>query len=818
MVPRILRSTLRTARRRPGFAALNVAGLALGLACFLVIALYVYDEATYDRFHERADRIVRVNQDVTAPGREALWAWTGGAMGEDIEADFPQVEAVVRVLRQAGPVRSEADPDRRFREENFLFADEGFFDVFSYRFVRGDAATALRQPNGVVLTASVAARYFGDANPLGQAVTYGDALPLTVSGVIADPPPTTHLPFDFVAPMAAFKSTQGLPAEASFGSYWWPSVWTYLLLPSPEAVGALQAQMPDFVARHREDDVYQPTLEPLADLHFSEAEMAPSPNGSLPLVRAFAAIALAVLLLACVNVVNLTTAQSSVRAREVGVRKAVGAGRGGLAIQFIGEAFVTCTVAAVVALGLVALARPAFLALTGNALSFGLLRQPAAWAGLIALVGTTAVVAGAYPAVVLSGFRPARVLRGAFVGGGGARLRKGLVVFQFSVTIALAAAAAIAFQQLHYVRTAPLGFDEEQVVTLRLPGGEWGPLKAALEARPEVVGVTGASSRPGFGMTGQLPYEAAGSRAERGESDRLGTEFVDYGFIEMLGLEVVAGRGFSPAFASDVGVRPDETPYLHLQDRGFVLNETAVRRLGWTDEEAVGQPLRLYAYENGTYFTDIRGTVVGVVADYHGGSFESEIDPLVLSLTEGPFGNAPAWGLVKVRPGDAAATLASLRAVWDDVLPEAPFEAAFLDADLDGRYEAQARTGSVVAAFAVLGGVIACLGLFGLAAHAAEQRRREVGIRKALGASVQSLVGLLTRDFVALVAVAALIAVPAAWWAASRWLEGFVYRIEIGPLPFVGMGVAVIAVALLTVGGQAYRAATSDPVRALRSE
>ncbi|MEM6285676.1 MAG: ABC transporter permease [Bacteroidota bacterium] len=816
MLSRILRSTFRAARRRPGFAALNVAGLALGLACCLLIALYVHAELTVDRFHERADRIVRVSQEVTAPGREALWAWTGGAMGEDLEPAFPSVEAVVRVVRQAGPVRTEA-ADQRFREEDFVFADEAFFDVFSHRFVRGEAASALREPNAVVLTASAADRYFGDADPLGQSLTYEDGLLLTVTGVVADPP-SSHLPFDFVAPMAAFKSLQGMPAEATFGSYWWPQVWTYLLLPSPEAVAPLQAQVAEFVAERRDGTEYVPTLEPLVSLHFSSATSAPRPTGSLPLVKAFAAIALAVLLLACVNVVNLTTAQSASRAREVGVRKAVGAQRGSLAVQFIGEALVTCAVAAVLSLALVALALPAFNDLTGGALSLSLLGEPVAWGALVLLVVVTGVLAGAYPAFVLSRFRPARVLRGAFVGGSGARLRKGLVVAQFSVTIALAIAAALAFQQLHYVRTAPLGFDEEQVVTLRLPGGDWAALRTALAARPEVVDVTGASRRPGFGSTGQLPYEAAGARAERGESDRLASEYVDYGFIEMMGLEVVAGSGFSPAFASDVGVRPDETPLFHIDDRGFVLNQTAARRLGWSDDEAVWQPLRIYTFENGTYYTDLKGTVVGVVADYHRASFENEISPVVLSLTESPFGNAPVWGLVKVRPGEAASTLAALRSVWDEVYPEAPFDAAFLDDDLDARYEAQARAGAIVAAFAVLGGVIACLGLLGLAAHAAERRRREVGIRKALGASVQSLVGLLTRDFVALIAVAAILAVPAAWWAVSRWLEGFTYRIEIGPLPFVVVGLLVLAIAALTVGGQAYRAATADPVRALRSD
>ncbi len=818
MLPNVLRSALRTARRQPGFTALNVAGLALGLACCLLIALYVRAETTVDDVHERADRIVRVNQQVVEPGREALWAWTGGAMGEDLEADFPQVEAVVRVLRQAGPVRSEADPDLRFREEAFAFADAAFFDVFSYRFLRGDPATALRQPNAVVLTASTAARYFGDADPMGQALTYDGRLPLVVSGVVEDPP-ATSLPWGLVAPMDAFKSLNGLPAEASFGSYWWPQVWTYLLLPSADDVAQLQGQMAAFSERRREGGAgYVPTLEPLADAHFSPAEGGATPGGSRTLVHVFAAIALAVLLLACVNFVNLSTARGAERAREVGVRKALGAGRGGLAVQFVGEAVLMCVAALVVALGLVAAALPTFNAIAGTDLGLGVLREPQAWAVLAALVVGAGVAAGAYPAAVLSAFRPARVLRGGPVSGRGGGLRRALVVGQFTVSIALAAAAVVAFQQLHFLRSAPLGFDDEEVVTLRLSGDGWEPLKAALEARPEVVAVTGSMTRPGFGRGWGLPYEAEGVSFPEGESPRLGLEAVDYGFVETLGIDVVAGRSFSPEFASDEGVRPDDGPGFHLNDRGLLVNRSAARDLGWSDEDALGKTMRFYALENGTYFTDVRGTVVGVVDDYHASSFEGAIDPLVFMLAKSPVAYTPAWALVKVRPGDAGRTVAALREVWDGARPDAPFEASFLDADLDARYERQARLGAVVATFAGLGALIACLGLFGLAAFAAEQRRREVGVRKVLGASVQSLVALLARDFVALVAVSAVLATPLAWWAARRWLDGFAYRVELGPLPFVAVGAVALVVALVTVSGQALRAATADPVRALRSE
>ena len=817
--------TLRSARRRPGFALLNVVGLAVGLACWMLIALYVYDESTGDRFHERADRIVRVSQTVTEPGREALWAWSGGALGEVVESDLSAVEAVVRVLPAAGTVRSEKGPGGggdRFREEAFVFADEDFFEVFSYTFVQGDAATALRQPNAAVLTASAATRYFGDGDPVGQPLVYaGDGeVPLVVSGVIADPPSNTHLPLSIVASMAGFKALHGYAADAPLTSFWWPTVWTYALLQPGTDRAALQDEMGPFIARHRENSTaYLPTLEPLTDLRFSRGTLAPSPTVSRGLVRGFAVIGFAVLFLACANVVNLTTAQSATRVREVGVRKAVGAGRAGLGGLFVGEAVVLCTAAFVLALAVVAALLPAFSEMMNTSLDLRLLGLPPTWLVLGLLVVGTGVLAGAYPALVLSGFKPARALRGAFVGGRGVRLRKGLVVAQFAITIALAAGAAVAFEQLHYLRNAPLGFEQEEVVTLRLPDGKWEALQAALQAQPEVLAVTGASVRPGFsGAGGGVPYETSRGAGAPGEGSRLAVEYVAEGYVDLLDLRVVAGRDFGPGFPADVGARMDDSGFFHVEGRGFLLNEAAVRHLGWTPDSALGEPMRFYTYENGTYYMDQRGAVVGVVSDYHASSFEAELRPMVFAPSRSPFSNSPSWALVKVRPGDAAGTLASLRAAWDEVHPESPFDASFLSDDLDARYAGQDRLAVTVAAFAWTGGLIACLGLFGLAAFAAEQRRKEVGIRKVLGASAGGLVALLSREFVVLVAVACVLAVPAAWWASSRWLDGFAYRIDLGPMPFVLVGLLALVVSAATVSAHAFGAATADPVRALRSE
>ena len=817
---------LRNLRRNPGYASINIFGLALGIACCLLIGLYVQDELSYDRYHEKGDRIFRVDQRVERPGTEEMWAWAGGGMAPDLQADFQNIETVVRFIPQGGAVRytSDADPSksRSFQEENFYFADANVFNVFSYAFVHGDPATALQEPGSVVLTQSAARRYFGDSEPMGKTLFYEDRLPLQVRGIIEDVSLNSHLRFDLLAPVGAFKQLNNLSAGAVFDSYWWPFSYTYVLLPDAGTARQIESRLPAFITRHREDGAtYIPTLEPLYDIHLrSAATGGPSAGGSLAMVRIFTAIALAILLLACINFINLATARSAKRAREVGVRKAIGAQRPQLVLQFLGESTLVSLLALAVALGLVALLLPSFNNLAAKELSVGYGQNSGFWIGLMGLMIFAGLVSGAYPALFLSSFRPVQVLKGTFVPGGrSVWLRKGLVMFQFTVSIALIAGMAVAFSQLRYMQNARLGFDKEQIVTLRLPDGEaWETLKRELHARPEVLDVTAAAPRPGLGRGLELPYEAENAVFAEGDQPRIDNMTVDYGFFEMLGLKMVAGRSFSPDLITDEGIRPDNASYFHVFDRGFILNETAAKKNGWTPDEAIGKQMRLYAYENGVYYTDVRGTVVGVVEDFHHSSLRDEIEPVVFSLAKSPYGYGVGWALMKVAPGNAARTVEALREVWNKVYPEQPFEASFLDQDLDNLYVQEASVGKIIGAFTVLGVVIACLGLLGLAAYTAEQRTKEIGVRKVLGASATSLVGLLTKDFLSLVLVATFVATPIAYFAMSRWLSDFAYRISISPLLFVGVALLALSIAFLTVGFQAYRAAHLDPVKTLRYE
>ena len=811
---------LRTLRRRKAYAAINIAGLALGIACCLLIGLYVQEELSYDRHHENGAQVYRVNQLVQSEAEEAVWDWGGGGLGEDLVADFPQIEAMVRVHPNPGPVRYEPaeGAPRSFRERGFVFADPSLFSVFTHPFLAGDPATAFAEPLSVVLTASTARKYFGAADPLGQLLNYGGMLDLTVTGVIADLPRTSHLQFDLAAPLEGFKRLYNFPAGADFNSYWWPYVHTYIQVDDPAAVGAMQMAMPAFVSRHRPEGEgnYRPLFEPLFDIHlYTEA----GAGGRITQVRIFGLIALSILLLACINFMNLATARAARRAKEVGVRKVVGAHRRQLIGQFLGESLLMAGLALVLALGLVELALPLFSDLAGYPVAVDYAENRAYLLGLVVLLAVTGIVAGAYPALYLSGFHPARVLKGRAGARGGARLRQALVVVQFTVSIALIAGATVAFQQLRFVQEQRLGFDEDQMVALRLGGGlDWPALKQELLAQPWVRSATMTSDRPGMGIGNELPYVVEGGGVAPDLPERVHNQYVGYDYFEDLGIPIVAGRGFDPAFPSDKGYRPEGTQFLHMFDRGWVINEAAARASGWTPEEALGKNIRVFAFENGTYYTDLRGTVVGVAADYHHASFRSAIEPVVFGLADSPYGFMGGWAMVGVAPGNARETLTALEAFWKEHAPGTPYEAEFLDATLQQQYVQEARLGKLIGVFAALGVLIACLGLFGLAAYTAEQRTKEIGVRKVLGASVPGLIGLLSRDFLTLVLVAAVVAVPVAYWAMEQWLTGFAYRIELHPAVFLGVALLAMGTAFATVGWQAYRTARLDPARTLRYE
>ena len=783
----------RRLRRRPAYAALNVGGLAVGLACCLLITLFVRDELSFDRSHPEADRLYRVERDVRAGSSSGpemqRWASAELPVADDVLPRVPGVEGSVRITQRGAPlvVRGEA----RFYEDRFLYAEPALFELFDAEVVRGSAAD-LARPFTVVLSEPTAARYFGDADPLGRTLDVvgrfdRDVETYEVVGVMREMPHNVHVHADFVASFAS-----AVPTERR----WSRTAFTYVRLGEGAEPGAVEGRLGAAYARARpEAERGVPSalaLTPVADLHLrGTAEGDLEPQGDVRYVWLFSAIAVVVLLIAGVNYVNLATARGARRAREIGVRRAVGAGRGGLVRLVLAESLVVTAAAVAVGVGLAALALPAFGAWMGRPLALPL-GEPWLWAALAGAAVALGVGAGAYPALVLSAVRPTSALAGR--GGVASRttLRKALVVVQFTATVALIACAVGIQRQLHFVQHTRLGFEPDRVLVLRTRGalGERGAAFArAAEAVPGVRRVALGSGVPGEPTAVSFfdPADVEGQGAEGGPVV-FDAFWVGDGFVPALGMEVVEGRGLGRA--SDAG-------------RAALVNETAARRLGWA--EPLGKTVGA---------GEERREVVGVLRDFHVADMREEIGPVLVQYDPG----GAAYAVVQLGAGDLPATLAAVEAAWDTFAPDQLFDAFFLDSHVAAMYRAERLVGQVFLAFSALAVVVACLGLFGLAMLTAEQRTKEIGIRKALGASVGSLVALLSRESAALVAVAFVVAVPLAYGFLQDWLSAFAYRAEPTAGLFLGAGLLTLAVAVATVAVHALRVATADPTRALRSE
>ena len=798
MLRSLLTVTLRSLRRNRAYAALNVLGLAVGLACCVLVFLFVRDELSYDRFHPNADRIVRVGVDFEVEGEVRKNVSSQGLLAPALEADLPEVEHAVRVIGGDFVLRV---GDEVFQETNVGYADSTFFEVFDgFRLLRGDAGTVLDAPNQTVLSASLARKYFGDADPIGQTLLDRERA-LTVTGVMADPSPQSHLRLDAVVSL----STANDPG-------WWYQNWfsvnfsTYVLLRPGTDLATFEAKLPAFAERRAGEEMramgqsFVLRAERLTDVYLRSDRSPPWASGDLRALRIFGAVALFVLLIACVNFTNLATARSLDRAKEVGVRKTLGAQRGQLGVQFLAEAVLLSMAALGIAFGLVQLALPAFNTLTEKALAVGDL----GWGGpgFVGVALVAGLLAGAYPALVLSGFEPAAVLKGRFsTGRQGVALRRGLVVLQFAISVALIAATAIVFGQLDYMQSRDLGFDAGSDATGQLLALEFGgdeqvgerldAIKQRFAAHPAVTGVTSSITVP----TGGSPM--AGGEIERPEGGTrdfsIEAYLVDEAFVDVFDMEIVTGRAPGPDLVSD-------------SIAAYVLNETAVREAGYPSNEAVlGKEAVFWGY---------RGEVVGVIRDFHTRGVQEAVQSVGIVAID------QYHSVITLRVGttDLPRTLGELEAIWADVAPQRPFTVRFLDEAFGAQYAAERRFGQVFGILAGLAIFIACLGLFGLAAHAVQQRTKEIGIRKVLGASAQDVIFLLTRDVVALVGVAFVLAVPVVWLAMDRWLDGFAYRVDLGALPFVVAGTAALTVALATVSVHTLRAATADPVRSLRHE
>ncbi len=801
MLRHYLTVALRQVRRHAGYASINVVGLAVGIACCLLIALYVQQEWSVDRFHANADRLYRLNKVVTPrTGGTERHVITSGPMAPALVDAYPEVEQAVRLLPWFDTVVM-THGATVLLPEDVVFADSNFFDVFSFRLQRGDPGTVLAAPLSIVLTETTAARLFAAADPVGQSVRWLNELDYTVTGIAEDPPAASHLRYDALVSFSSLEPGRGA-LEFGWIANWFPqALYTYLLLDGRADAGALEAKLPAFMQRNFPDraDQYILYLQAFSEIYLGSSDLLYARNlrqGSRTYVYVFSVVAVLVLLIACINFVNLATARAAKRAREVGVRKVMGAHRRQLARQFIGETLLLALLALGLAAALVEVALPAFTAFTGAALPFGVWRNPLVLIGLAAVWLVVGAGAGAYPAFVLSGFRPVRVLRGTGSGpAGGGWSRQVLVAVQFAISIALIAGTAVVYRQMDYMQTKDLGFEKAQVVVLSLDGTamqeQYDAFKQALLQHPNVTHAAGSNSVPGsstmgFGIN---PQGKAQDESWTAQAIRLD----DFDLPETYGMKLAAGRYFSEQYPTDA-------------THAVVINEALARSLGWTAEEAVGRRLDVPGEVD-------EGTVVGVIRDFHYASLHQAIAPLLLYY-------APRHATLSLRltGNDLPGTLASIRQTWEAFEGAYPFDYAFLDQTFARLYESEQRLMQTLGLFAVLAILVACLGLFGLAAFNAERRTKEIGIRKVLGASVPGLVAMLSKDFARLVLIAFVVAAPVAYLVMTRWLDAFAYRVDLGPGVFLAAGAVALAIAFLTVGYQALRAALADPVKSLRYE
>jgi putative ABC transport system permease protein len=794
MLKNYLVIAIRNLLRHKVYAFINTSGLAIGMACCILIFIYVTDEFSYDRDHEKTDQIYRLVGDLNRRDHMYESAATAPPMAPALREYFPQILHAARIA-PATLRRNEAlvsYQHQRFYEKRLGYADASIFEIFTLPLLQGDPKTALTEAYTIVISETMAAKYFGDDDPFGKTLTIENDAEYKITGVMKDMPHKSHFRFDFLASFVSLKREYG----AMYDCWGCRMAYTYLLLPKGVPPNEIEKQIPVFLKKHVEPkaETMQLRLQPLADIHLrSSLANEIEPAGNLAYLYILAAIGIFILLMACINYMNLMTAHSAQRAKEIGVRKAVGANRLRVAAQFLGEAITLACLALPLALVLVELFLPQFNELAGKTLRLNYSGNSPAWLGLAGLALLVGFISGSYPAWFLSRFQPALVLKGRReVSAGGNVLRGALVVMQFAFSIALIITATIVIDQRDYLRNKKLGFDKEQTIVIPIRDGEvykkYESLKAAFLQNPAIVRVSASSQVPPEKL---YDLEVWPSEERQSGRRRMKIVVVEYDFFETLGMEIAAGRTFSKSFGTDA-------------EAGLVLNESAVKAFGW--DAALGKKL-------GAAWNDKQGTIIGVVKDFHFESLHQKIEPVMFFMES--FHN---YLLVRIHPTHNVETLSFLKEEWQKVAPHRPFEYSFLDAEFDRLYKSEEKLGSLFGYFSMLAIFIACLGLFGLAAFAAERRTKEIGIRKVLGASTASVVALLTKEFVKLVLMANIVAWPIAYFAMNRWLQEFAYRIDIGVLTFVLAGSVTLVIALLTVSFQSLRAALANPVEALRYE
>ena len=805
-------------RKNKVFSFINIFGLAAGLACCMLITLYIRNEVSYDKYHKHAADIYQLGTNFIREGKETKMSGTPAPVAQAMQFEYPEIEQTTRLLALFNEDKTllqynekNAAPQSFYETKGYI-ADSSFFRVFTYDFLEGNPATALNEPRTVVLSEEIARKIFGNQPALNKLLhissgTNGD-YDFMVTGVFRPVSKPSHIDARFFLSFKGGEIEQLANRMATnFANN--NMFFTYLQLKPGTDVAALQAKFPAFIDKYAGKDLKaqgfykKQFLTKLTDIHlYSGMNQNVTPPGSVTYLYILTSIALFTLLIACINFMNLSTARSSKRSAEVGIRKVLGAEKSALVRQFLGESVFMSLIAFVFAFALVWFLLPAFNKLAGKELSLSFSQNTITIAAFLVLSVITGIVAGIYPAFYLSSFRPVKVLKGRFSNSLAAvSLRKGLVVFQFVISVALIISSVVIASQMRYLRSADLGFDKDQQVVIPLRSATakqmYPSLKNELAKLPGVTNVGASLFNPGvFNPSDNLLYKEGQTM---NDAKRTRMNWVDAGYLQTLNIKPVAGRLFSEAFPADTSFR-------------MVLNETAIRDIGFPSaQDAVGKKV-YFDYQGQQYGFEI----VGVVKDFHFEDLHLPITPYGYQLNS----NLDNFNymLVHTRSADMKALLSSIGAGWHRLNPNEPFEYNFLDEEFQKNYQAEDRLAGIVGYFTMIAILICCLGLFGLAAFSAEQRVKEIGVRKVLGASVSGIVGLLSKDFLKLVFVAIVIASPLAWYIMNKWLQDFAYRVDISWWVFVVAGIGAVLIAFITIGFQAIRAATVNPVKSLRTE
>ena len=792
--------TLRNIIRQKGYSIINILGLAIGFAVFILIVLHIRNELSFDCFHENADRIYRISVNGTIAGDELNVAVSAAPTGEAMVREIPQISTVTRVDKFPQTVHFSYN-DRNYYQDGLLFVDSTFFDVFSFSLIRGHPKKVLVDPYSLVLTETVAEKYFGTEDPIGKIIKMNNNASFHITGIVEDPPRNSHFRFEALSSFTTMLEMNGEEAYSNWGAL---SLYTYVLLAKEAVPEEVEKQFPELYLKYMEDlseldnIKFEPYLQPLTSIHLHSNLMAEiEPNSDIDYVYAFFAIAVFILLIACINFMNLSTARSVQRSKEVGLRKVVGAQRQQLVFQFIGESIMLSFASLVIGLILVEVFLPTFNHLLDTSLYLNLFSSWKAGLYLPALALVVGILAGSYPALYLSSFQPIRVLKGSFTKGAGkSSVRNVLVIFQFSISIFLIICTTFVYGQLNFLKQKKLGFSKEHVIVIPLRGERL--FDKAQIIKSELLNlscVTNASTSrfvPGRDMDG------SGFIPEGYEDNNpiiIFNNQVDFDYMKTMEMEIINGRDFNNELSTD--------------SSSVIINETLRKKLGW--EDPLGK--KITAFNNNESF-DLN--IIGVVADFHFRSLHDVIEPSLMFIGK----NNTRYINVKLSPGNVEENISIIEGKWKEMEASLPFDYYFLEEDFDSQYKAEQRIGGIFIYFTLIAIVIACLGLFGLASYNAEQKTREIGIRKALGSSVQRIILMLSKQFTKYIIFANIIAWPLAWYFISEWLSNFAYRIHVIDKWWIFPFAALVGlfIALITVIYQAIKAAVINPVEAIKYE